>query len=187
MQEEIDFAIESAQEAMDGALAHLARGLVKIRAGKAEPDMVDTLMIEYYGGMVPVKNVANVAAADARTLTITPWEKGVIGAIERAIFQSNLGMTPQNDGVMIRLNIPFMTEERRKILSKQAKEEGENAKIVVRSARREAMEDIKKTVKAGYSEDGGKVAEERVQKMTNDTVAKIDATIAAKERDIMTV
>ena len=187
MQEEVDFAIESAQEAMDGALSHLSRGLVKIRAGKAEPDMVDTLMVEYYGGQVPVKNVANVAAADARTLTITPWEKGVIGAIERAIFQSNLGMTPQNDGIMIRLNIPFMTEERRKLLCKQAKEEGENAKIVIRSARREAMEDIKKAVKGGYSEDGGKVAEEKIQKLTNDSVAKIDATVAAKERDIMTV
>jgi ribosome recycling factor len=187
MQEEIDFAIDAAQEAMEGAVAHLERGLVKIRAGKAAPDMVDSVMVEYYGGQVPIKNVANVSAADARTLVITPWEKGVIPAIERAIFQSNLGMTPQNDGIIIRLNLPFMTEERRRTLGKQAKEEGENAKIVVRNARRDAMEDIRKTVKAGYSEDGGKVAEEKVQKMTNDHVLKIDALVAAKEKDIMTV
>ena len=187
MQEEIDFAIDAAQEAMEGALSHLDRGLVKIRAGKASPDMVDALMVEYYGGMVSIKNVANIGTADARTITIQPWEKGVIGAIERSIFQSNLGMTPQNDGQVIRLTVPFLTEERRRNLAKQAKEEGENAKVVLRSARREAMEDIKKSVKNGYPEDAGKRAEEKVQKMTDDHVAKIDAAVAAKERDIMTV
>jgi ribosome recycling factor len=187
MQEDIDFAIEAAQEAMGGALAHLERGLSKIRAGKAAPDMIDGLTIEYYGAQTAIKNVATVSTADARTLTIQPFEKKDLPAIERAIFASNMGITPQNDGIIIRLTIPPLTEERRKTMARQGKDEGEHAKVGVRAARREAIEDIKKAVKNGYPEDAGKRAEERVQKITDEHVARIEKLLEAKERDIMTV
>ncbi len=187
MQEEVDFAIDAAKEGMDNAVSHLERSLVKIRAGKASPDMLDGIMIEYYGAQTPIKNIATVAVADARTITITPWEKKNVAAIERAIFASNLGMTPQNDGIIIRLMVPLMTEERRKSLAKQAKEECEHAKLGVRSARREAMEDIKKAVKNGYPEDAGKRAEEQVQKITDAHIVSIDKHLELKERDILTV
>ena len=187
MQEEIDFAIDAATESMRNAVQHLERSLIKIRTGKASPDMVGGVMVEYYGAQTPIKNVATVSITDARTITTQPWEKKAIADIERAIFASNLGMTPQNDGIMIRLVVPILTEERRKLLVKQAKGEGEENKLGVRAARRDAIEEIRKAVKNGYSEDGGKRAEEQIQKLTDEHISRIDKLIEAKEKDILTV
>ena len=187
MQEEIDFTLEAAHESMNAAIAHLERELVKVRAGKASPEMVDGLLVDYYGALTPVRNVATVMNADARTLTIQPFERKMLGEIEKSIFASNLGVTPQNDGQIIRITIPMLTEERRKNLAKQAKQECEDAKVGLRAARRDAIEDIRKAVKNGYPEDAGKRAEERVQKMIDDATARIEKMLEAKEKDILTV
>jgi ribosome recycling factor len=187
MQEEVDFALDAAKESMDNSVLHLERSLVKLRAGKASPEMLDGIMIEYYGASTPLKNVSSVSVVDARTITITPWEKKMVPIIEKAIFASNLGMTPQNDGIVIRLMVPPMTEERRKSLARQAKDECEHAKVSVRNARREAIEDIKKAVKGGYPEDAGKRAEEQIQKLTDSHIAAIEKHLELKERDILTV
>lgn len=187
MQEEVDFAIDAAKESMENAILHLERSLVKLRAGKASPEMLDGIMVDYYGALTPLKNVSSVATADARTITITPWEKKMLPVIERAIFASNLGMTPQNDGIIIRLMVPPMTEERRKTLARQAKDECEHAKVSVRNARREAIEEIKKAVKNGYPEDAGKRSEEKMQKLTDSHIAEIERHLELKERDILTV
>ena len=186
-EEEVDFAIEAATESMNNAVQHLERSLVKIRAGKASPEMLDGIMVEYYGAPTPLKNVSNVGTVDARTITITPWEKKMVAPIERAIFASNMGMTPQNDGVVIRLMIPPMTEERRQNLAKQVKGEGEHAKVSIRNARRDAIEDIRKAVKGGYPEDAGKRAEEKIQKMTDAHITSVEKHLEVKERDILTV
>ena len=149
MQEEIDLYYEDAQEKMENAIAHLQRELSKVRTGKASPAMFDSLLVDYYGSPTPLKQVASVGTADARTLTIQPWEKGMLDPIERSIFQANLGVTPQNDGQIIRVVMPMLTEERRRDLVKQVKKLGEDAKVTIRNARRDMMDFLKKTVKDG--------------------------------------
>ncbi len=183
--EEIDLYLEEAQELMDKAVAHTNHELTKIRAGKAMPSMLDGLMVSYYGSMTPINQVASVSAPDARTIMIKPWEKKSIQDIEKAILTSDLGLTPQNDGEIIRLNIPTLTEERRKNLVKQVKAEAENGKISVRNVRKEINDSLKKLLKEGASEDDVKRAEDEVQTLTDKHVAKIDELVQKKEADIM--
>ncbi len=187
MDEELEMSLEIAQENMSEAIERLKRELLRINTGKASPAMVSDLMVDYYGSPTPLKQVANVGKSDARTLTIQPWEKAMLAPIERSIFEANLGVTPMNDGELIRIIIPPLTEERRKMLGKRAKGVGEEAKVSVRNARRDGMEAIKKAVKNGYPEDSGKKEEENVQEMTNKFSKNIDALVAAKDKDIMTV
>lgn len=187
MNEEIQFALDSATEAMENAMVHLDSELQKIRAGKASPLMLNKVVVEYYGTLTPLNQVANVNAIDGRTLSIQPFEKSILEEIEKGIAHANLGLNPQNNGESILINIPALTEERRTDLSKQAKAEGEHAKVGVRNARKDANDEIKKLKTDGLSEDQAKDSEEEVQKITNDFTSKIDALIDAKEKDIMTV
>lgn len=187
MQEEIDFIKDMAKESMEGAINHLDNELLKIRAGKASPSMVDSVYVDYYGVNSPLNQVSNVNTPDARTISIQPWEKQMLDVIERAIINANLGLNPQNNGELIMINVPALTEERRKDLMKQAKSEGENAKISIRSARKEAMDEIKKLVKGNFSEDLARDLEDEIQKMTDSYSQKIDEKIFKKEKDIMTV
>jgi ribosome recycling factor len=187
MQEEVDFVLEHTGEKMNAAIAHLEKELIHIRAGKASPAMLDGVMVEYYGSLTPLNKIANVSTPDARTIAVQPWEKALIPAIEKAILNSNLGFNPGNNGEIIRLNVPVLTEERRKLLVKQASQEGEIAKVSIRSARKEANESLKKLQKDGVAEDIVKDAEEDVQRMTNDFSVKVDNLVKAKEKDIMTI
>ena len=187
MQEEIDFYLASAEESMQESINHLQRELIKIRSGKASPDLVSSIRVDYYGSQTPLAQVANVKTSDARTLVIAPWEKGMIQPIEQAIMQANIGLMPQNDGQVVRLNIPPLTEERRRQLVKQASNLGEQAKVSIRNARREAIEDIKKAVKNGYPEDAGRRAEDQVQQLTDRHIKQIDEILEQKEKDILTV
>ncbi len=186
-QEEIDMIMEEAQEMMDKSIDHLSKELLQVRTGKASPAMLRGIMVPYYGNPTPLNQVANVTTSDSRTLVIKPWEGNMIPAIEKAIMEANIGITPQNDGEVVRLNIPMLTEERRKELVKRAKSLGEDSKVGVRSARRDAMDMLKQAVKDGYPEDMGKKREKEVQDMTDSHVKKIDDMISAKEKDIMTV
>lgn len=179
--------MEEAKEMMDHSIDHLSKELVKVRTGKASTTMVSDILVPYYGSPTPMSQVANITTSDSRTLVIKPWEANIIPAIEKAIMEANIGITPQNDGEVIRLTIPMLTEDRRKELVKQAKALGEDSKVGVRNARRQAMEDIKQGIKSGYPEDMGKRREEEIQKMTDNHVKKIDEMIEAKEKDIMTV
>ena len=172
---------------MSKAIVHLEGEVLKIRAGKATPQMLDGLVVEYYGSPTPIAQVANITSVDARTLTIQPWEKNMLAPIERSIMAANIGVTPQNDGVMIKLFLPPLTEERRKEFVKKVMAEGEHAKVAVRNIRRDAMEGIKKLQKDGLSEDEAKVAEARVQAMTDKKMIEIDNHCAAKEKELMTV
>jgi ribosome recycling factor len=187
MQEEIDFYLASAEESMQESIAHLQRELIKIRSGKASPDMVNGIRVDYYGSLTPLAQVANVKTSDARTIVIAPWEKNMIQPIETAIKLANIGIMPQNDGQVIRLNIPPLTEERRKQLVKQSHTFAEQAKVSIRNARREAIEEIKKAVKNGYPEDLGKRSEDQVQSLTDKHIAQVDQVLEQKEKDIMTV
>jgi len=187
MIEEVNLTLEMATEAMQTSLVRFENELTKIRAGKATPSMLDSIKVDYYGSMVPLSQVATVGTLDARTLTIKPWEKENIGPIERGIINSNLGFAPQNNGESILINIPPLTEERRVQLVKQVKAEGENAKVSIRNARKEANDSIKKFQKDGFPEDSAKDAEAQVQKLTNDFIAKIDSYVSSKEADIMKV
>ena len=187
MNEEVTFILDSAKEAMDSAMAHLDMQLQKVRAGKANPMMLSRVVVDYYGALTPIGQVANINALDGRTLAVQPWEKSMIEEIEKGIVHANLGLNPQNNGETILINIPALTEERRKDLSKQAKAEGEDAKVGIRNARKEANDEIKKLKVAGLSEDLAKDAEDSIQKITNTYTAKIEALIDAKEKDIMTV
>ena len=169
-------------------MAYLDEALAHIRAGKANPKILDGIKVDYYGSAAPISNVANVSVPDARTITITPWEKSMFKEIEKAIINSDLGITPENNGEVIRLSIPPLTEERRKALVKQSKAEAEQAKISVRNARRDAIEGLKKAVKNdGMPEDAQKNAEEKVQKLHDKYLKKIDEVFAAKEKEILTV
>ncbi len=185
--EEINAHVTHAKELMEQAIDHLQKELTKVRAGKASPSMLEGLMVAYYGTPTPITQVAAITTSDARTLVIQPWEKSTLGPIEKAIFEANLGITPQNDGEVVRLAIPPLTEERRKDMGKRAKALGEDAKVSIRNGRRDAMEHIKKAVKNGYAEDMGKAKEAEVQNLTDKHIAKIDQLIEAKEKDIMTV
>jgi ribosome recycling factor len=187
MIEEIDMHLMQTQESFDKAIDHLNFELTKIRAGKASPAMLNGLMVDYYGSSTPLTQVANVTTPDARTLAIQPWEKSMLAAIERAIFESNMGITPMNDGEVVRLVIPPMSEERRITMVKQAKGYGEESKVAIRNSRHKALDFIKKQVKDGFPEDMGKRKEDEVQKTVDAYVAKIDKLVEAKEKDIMTV
>lgn len=172
---------------MELAIAYLDEALTHIRAGKANPKLIDGIKVEYYGSVVPISNVANISVPDARTIAITPWEKPMFKEIEKAIINSDLGITPENNGEVIRLCIPPLTEDRRKQLVKQSKAEAETAKVSVRNARREAIEGLKKAVKQGMSEDISKDAEASAQKLHDKYLKKIDDLFAAKEKEILTV
>lgn len=185
--EEIEMFLEEAKELMDKSVNHTQHELSKIRAGKAMPNMLDGLMVEYYGTPTPINQVASVTTPDARTLAVKPWEKGMIGEIEKAIINSDLGLNPQNDGEQIRINIPPLTEERRTNLVKQVKAEAENGKVSIRNVRKDTNDSLKKLLKEGAEEDAVKGAEEEVQKITDRHVAKIDELVVAKEKDIMTI
>ncbi|MGB0881618.1 MAG: ribosome recycling factor [Vicingaceae bacterium] len=187
MNEEIEFILDEAKEAMDKAMAHLDSQLQKIRAGKASPMMLNKVVVEYYGALTPIGQVANVNAIDGRTLSVQPFEKSLLDEICKGITHANLGLNPQNNGESILINIPALTEERRRDLSKQAKAEGEDAKVGTRNARKDANDEIKKLKNDGLSEDQVKDAENEVQKLLNSYTTKIDDLIAAKEKDIMTV
>lgn len=172
---------------MELAVAYLEETLARIRAGKANPKILDGIRVDYYGSMAPISNVANVGVPDARTITITPWEKSMFKVIEKAIIDSDLGIMPENNGEIIRISIPPLTEERRKALVKQSKNEAEQAKISVRNARREAIDGLKKAIKEGMSEDVEKDAEDKLQKTHDRYMKKIDELFALKEKEILTV
>ncbi len=187
MTEEINLIIDAAKESMDNSIAHLEKEFLNIRAGKASPAMLGGVFVDYYGSQTPLSQVANINAPDARTLTVTPWEKSMLQPIEKAIMIANLGLNPMNNGENIIINIPALTEERRKDLVKQAKSEAEEAKIGIRNARKDANTDIKKEEKEGTSEDICKKAEEDVQKLTDAYIKKIDDLLVHKEAEIMKV
>lgn len=184
MNEDIQFIIDSTKEAMDNAIKHLEKQLVNIRAGKASPAMLGSVMVDYYGSQTPLNQVANVNTPDGRTISVQPWEKSMLQEIERGIMLANLGFNPMNNGETIIINVPPLTEERRKDLAKQAKAEAEDAKVGVRNARKDAMNDIKK---ADVSEDLQKNAEIDIQELTDSYVKKIDKILNVKEGEIMTV
>jgi ribosome recycling factor len=179
--------LNQADENMEATLLFLDEALAHIRAGKANTRILDGIKIEYYGSHVPLSNIATVTTPDAKTISIQPWEKAMIGVIEKAILNSDVGITPMNNGETIRLGIPPVTEERRKQLVKQSKHEGEEAKISVRNARREAIEKLKKMAKDGLPEDVEKDAEGEVQKIHDKYIRKVDELLMAKEKEIMTV
>ncbi len=179
--------LKKAEEKMAGAILFLDEELARIRAGKANPKILDNVKVMYYGSLTPLASVASINAPDAKTLLITPWEKPLIKDIEKAIMNSGVGIMPENNGEVIRLNIPPLTEERRRILAKQAKQEAENAKISVRNARRDANEALKKSIKDGVPEDVEKDAEAEMQKTHDKYIKKVDELYAAKEKEIMTV
>lgn len=187
MKEDINVVLKQGKEAMDKALQHLHDELLKIRTGKASPSILSDLMVEYYGNPTPLNQVANINAVDSRTLSIQPWEKSMLGPIEQAIFAANIGLTPMNDGEFVRINIPPLTEERRKELVKQAKHAGEEGKVSLRNTRHKLISAIKEEVKDGYPEDMGKRREGEVDKWIQDYYDKIDKMIEAKEKDIMKV
>ena len=187
MTEEINFIIDSAKESMEGSVAHLQKTFLNIRAGKASPQMLGSVFVDYYGSQTALSQVANISTADARTLTVTPWEKSMLQPIEKAIQIANLGLNPMNNGETIIINIPALTEERRKELAKQAKSEAEDAKIGIRNVRKDANTQIKKEEKNGLSEDICKDAEDRVQKLTDNYIKVIDDVFAGKEAEIMKV
>ncbi|MDD4516735.1 ribosome recycling factor [Massilibacteroides sp.] len=179
--------VKSAEEKMSSAIEFLDEQLARIRAGKANPKILDGVKVPYYGSPVPLTNVATVTTPDAKTIMITPWEKNLIRDIEKAIMDSEVGITPENNGEIIRLGIPPLTEERRRVLAKQSKQEAENAKISIRNARRDAIDLIKKSVKDGVPEDVAKDAEAEAQKVHDKYIKKVDDLYVAKEKEIMTV
>lgn len=187
MSEELSTIITETGEKMHKAVEHLEAELVKIRAGKASPNMLDGINADYYGNPTPINQVANVTSLDARTISITPWEKPMLAVIERAIMQANIGITPQNDGTMIRLFLPPLTEERRKEMVKKANAEGENGKVTIRNIRRDAIEEIKKLQKDGLSEDESRDGENEVQAVTDKYTSLVEKTLVAKEIEIMAV
>ena len=188
MNEELQMYMEDAEDRMKAAIEHLNSELLKIRAGKASPHMLDSVMVDYYGTETPLSRVANVNTSDARTLVIQPWEKTMLGNIERAIINSNLGLNPNNNGELIRINVPALTEERRRGLVKLAKNEGETAKISIRNARKDTNNELKKLEKDGeISEDIQKNSEMDIQDLTKKYSELVEKTIVEKEKDIMTV
>ena len=179
--------LSDTETSMNKALNHLEAELTKIRAGKANPTMLDGIMVDYYGNPTPINQVANVTVLDARTISVQPWEKNMLQAIERGITMANIGINPQNDGNIIRLFLPPLTEERRKELVKRCNNEGEHAKVAVRNIRRDSIEAIKKLQKEGLSEDICKDAEKDVQDITDKYISQVEKHLAAKEKEIMAV
>lgn len=187
MAEDVSLTIELAEDSMKKAIAHLEVELAKIRAGKANPQILDGIMVDYYGAPTPLAQVGNISVLDARTLTIQPWERNMLQPIERAIINSNIGINPQNDGNFIRLFLPPLTEERRRELVKRCQAEGEHSKVAIRNIRRDAIENIKKLQKNGLSEDAAKDAEADIQEVTNKFIAQVDKHLVTKEKEIMAV
>ena len=187
MSEDLEFILEETQDSMKKALDHLETELIKIRAGKANPQMLEGLTVDYYGSPTVLNQVSNVSVMDARTLTIQPWEKNMLQPIERAIINANLGVTPQNDGNIIRLFMPPLTEERRREFVKRAGGEGEQSRVAIRNMRRDAIEQIKKLQKDGLSEDEAKDAEKEIQDITDKHIALVEKHLQAKEKEIMSV
>ena len=185
--EEIEFILDSTKESMIGSIAHLEKEFLNIRAGKASPQMLGSVFVDYYGSQTPLSQVSNMNVPDARTITIQPYEKSMLHPIEKAIMIANIGFNPMNNGDMIIINVPALTEERRRDLVKQAKVEAEDAKIGIRNARKDANTDIKKLEKDGTSEDICKTAEDDVQKLTDGFIRKVDEHLAVKEAEIMKV
>lgn len=187
MEEEVQLYIDDTREKMDKAISHLENELLKIRAGKANPHILEGIHVDYYGVNTPLNQVSNISTPDAKTIAIQPWEKNMIEPIEKAIMQANIGITPVNNGELIRLNVPPLTEERRRDLVKQVKSMGENTKVSIRTTRREANDEIKKLQKEGLAEDLAKDAEVEVQELTNSFSQKVDDIVTSKEKDIMTI
>ena len=187
MTEEIEFILDSTEESMNGSIAHLEKSFLNIRAGKASPAMLGSVFVDYYGSASPLSQVSKISVPDARTITLQPFEKSMLHPIEKAIMVANLGFNPMNNGDMIIISVPPLTEDRRRELAKQAKAEAEDAKIGIRNARKDANTDIKKLEKDGTSEDICKSAEEQVQNLTNTFIQKIDELLAVKEAEIMKV
>lgn len=187
MEEEIQLLIEDATERMQAPLAHLDKELAKLRAGKASPSMLDGIMVDYYGTSTILTQVANINTPDGKTIIVQPWEKSMISPIEKAIFASNIGLTPVNDGQLIRLSIPPLTEERRKDLVKQVRADGEFAKVTIRNVRRDTNEELKKLKKDGLPEDMVKDLESKIQVLTDKFIVKVDEKLKVKEADIMTI
>lgn len=187
MEDEIQLQLDDTREKMQKAIMHLEEELLRVRAGKATTNILDGINVDYYGSMTPLNQVSNISTPDAKTIAVQPWEKSMVEPIEKAIMAANIGLTPVNNGELIRINIPPLTEERRISLVKQIKGMGENTKVSIRSTRREANEAFKQMKKDGLSEDQEKDAEVEVQKMTDHYSVKIDEVIEAKEKDIMTI
>ncbi|QQT26981.1 ribosome recycling factor [Sphingobacterium spiritivorum] len=187
MNELISLQLDDCKDSMTKAVSFAESELTKIRAGKASPSMLDGISVDYYGSPTPLAQVSNVNTTDARTIVIQPWEKSLISAIEKAIIDSNLGLNPQNDGIVIRLVVPALTEERRRDLVKKAKEEAEKGRIAIRNIRKDTNESIKKLKNDGASEDEIKVGEAEVQKLTDSFIIQVDKLAELKEKDIMTV
>jgi len=187
MATDLNQIIKAAETKMETAITYLDDELARIRAGKANPKILDNVRVMYYGSMTPLSNVASVVTPDAKTILITPWERKLIKEIEKAILHSDVGITPENNGEVIRLGIPPVTEERRRQLAKQAKQEAENAKISIRNTRREVNEALKKSIKDGVPEDVEKDAEEKIHKIHEKFIKRVDELFAAKEKEIMTV
>ncbi len=187
MVEECQFVYDVASEGMGKAITHLERGFQKIRAGKASPAMLEGVMIDYYGVNTPIHQTANITSPDPRQIIVQPWDKSVIGLIEKAIQAANLGFNPKNEGEVLRIIVPAITEERRKDLVKQARVEAENTKVGIRNTRRTANDEAKKLEKEGISEDDVEKLQEDIQKLTTDYIEKVDKLMEAKEKDIMTI
>jgi ribosome recycling factor len=184
---DVKSVLDNAKALMEKAIAHLEVELQKVRAGKANPAMLENVMVDYYGSKVPISNTASVNTQDARTLVIQPWEKTMLTPIEKAIQSANLGFNPQNDGVIIRIVVPSLTEERRRDLTKTARGFGEDAKIAIRNIRKDSMENMKTLKKNGLPEDEAKDGEAKIQTLTDGMVVKVDKHIEQKEKEIMTV
>src|SRR4051812_36240661 len=179
--------VAQTEEAMKKAISHLEAELIKVRAGKANPSMIEGIVVDYYGNPTPISQIGNISVMDARTLSIQPWEKNMLQPIERAIIASNIGINPQNDGNLIRLFLPPLTEERRRELVKRCQGEGEHSKVAIRNIRRDSIESIKKAQKNGLSEDAAKDAEADIQAITDRYIALVDKHLASKEKEIMAV
>lgn len=187
MNEEVKMYLDDTRQNMEKAITHLEDELAKVRAGRANPSMLSEIKVDYYGAHSPLSQVSNVSATDARTLMIKPWDKSMLQPIEKAILASNIGLTPQNDGEVIRLSIPMLTEERRKTLVKQVHQIAEHSKVSIRNARRDGNEGIKSLQKDGLAEDLAKQAEGEIQQYTDAYISKVDKHVEAKEKEIMTV
>ena len=187
MNEEVKMFMDEARELMQNAIDHLENDLAMIRAGKANPKILNDVLVDYYGSPTPLAQVANITVPDPRTIAVQPWEKNMLAPIQKAIMNANLGFNPDNNGEIVRINVPPLTEERRKELVKQSKGVGENAKVSIRNARRDAIDTFKKMVKDGLPEDAAKDAETEVQKITDNFNKKVDEILAQKEKDIMTI
>jgi len=187
MTEDIMMVIDLTKESMKKSIEHLEHALIQIRAGKADPRIFDGIMVDYYGSLTPLPQISNINTPDARTIKIQPWEKNMIAAIEKAILYANIGLNPSNNGEAVLINVPALTEERRRDLVKQARHEGENSKVGIRTARKDANDHLKQLKKDGLAEDLEKDAVDEVQRLTDDYTRKIDEMIKRKEEDILTI